>query len=82
LESPPLRKKKNNKFRKKELFVIEPVRLSRKNNKQFFKYKMMGFSLIHKNKRKIYKKYSENRVWWVRELITCRKGVSTLQRSS
>nr|AHY33605.1 hypothetical chloroplast RF19 [Vigna unguiculata] len=54
-----LRKKKNNKFRKKELFVIEPVRLSRKNNKQFFKYKMMGFSLIHKNKRKIYKKYSE-----------------------
>jgi len=54
-----LRKKKNNKFRKKELFVIEPVCLSRKNNKQFFKYKTMGLSLIHKNKRKIYKKYSE-----------------------
>ena len=54
-----LRKKKNNKLRKKELFVIEPVRLSRKKKKQFFKYKTMGLSLIHKNKRKIDKKYSE-----------------------
>ncbi|YP_006460396.1 hypothetical chloroplast RF19 (chloroplast) [Vigna unguiculata] len=56
---PGLRKNKNNKFRKKELFVIEPVRLSRKNNKKFFKYKTMGLSLIHKNKHKIDKKYSE-----------------------
>nr|WDV14749.1 hypothetical chloroplast RF1 [Pueraria montana] len=54
-----LRKNKNNKFMKKEIFVIEPVRLSRKNNKQFFMYQTMGLSLIHKNKRKIYHKYPE-----------------------
>nr|QHS70139.1 hypothetical protein RF1 [Pediomelum tenuiflorum] len=54
-----LRKNKNNKFMKKEIFVIEPVRLSRKNNKQFFMYQTMGLSLIHKNKRKIYYKYPE-----------------------
>nr|YP_010514361.1 hypothetical protein Ycf1 [Dolichopsis monticola]UXL86014.1 hypothetical protein Ycf1 [Dolichopsis monticola] len=59
LTLPGLRKNKNNKFRKKELFVIEPVRLSRKNHKQFFKYKTMELSLIHKNKRKIDQKYSE-----------------------
>nr|QVY57426.1 hypothetical protein Ycf1 [Mucuna sempervirens] len=51
--------KKNKKFMKKEIFVIEPVRLSRKNNKQFFMYQTMSLSLIHKNKRKISKKYSE-----------------------
>nr|YP_010169762.1 hypothetical protein RF1 [Vigna subterranea]QRZ59584.1 hypothetical protein RF1 [Vigna subterranea] len=56
---PGLRKKKNNKFKKKEIFVIEPVRLYRKNKKQFLKYKTMGLSLIHKNKCKIDKKYSE-----------------------
>ena len=54
-----LRKKKNNKFMKKEIFVIEPVRLSRKNNKQFFMYQTIGLSLIQKNKRKIYHKYPE-----------------------
>nr|YP_010514279.1 hypothetical protein Ycf1 [Macroptilium erythroloma]UXL85932.1 hypothetical protein Ycf1 [Macroptilium erythroloma] len=46
-------RKKNNKFLKKELFVIEPVRLSIKNHKQFLKYKTMELSLIHKTKRKI-----------------------------
>nr|YP_010162936.1 hypothetical chloroplast RF19 [Kennedia prostrata]QRI60645.1 hypothetical chloroplast RF19 [Kennedia prostrata] len=51
--------RKNKKFRKKEIFVIEPVRLSRKNNKKFFMYQTMGLSLIHKNKRKIYPKYPE-----------------------
>nr|YP_010162356.1 hypothetical chloroplast RF19 [Dolichos falciformis]QRI60065.1 hypothetical chloroplast RF19 [Dolichos falciformis] len=56
---PGLRKKKNKNFMKKEIFVIEPVRLSRKNNKQFFMYQTLGLSLIHKNKRKNYKKYSE-----------------------
>nr|YP_010700908.1 hypothetical chloroplast RF1 [Neustanthus phaseoloides]WCI20980.1 hypothetical chloroplast RF1 [Neustanthus phaseoloides] len=59
LTLPGLRKKKNNKFKKKEIFVIEPVRLSRKNNKQFFMYQTLGLSLIHKNKRKIYHKYPE-----------------------
>ena len=57
LTLPGLSKNKNNKLRKKELFVIEPVRLSRKNNKQFLKSKTMDLSLIHKNKRKIDKKY-------------------------
>jgi len=59
LTLPGLRKNKNKKFRKKELFVIEPVRLSRKNHKQSFKYKTMELSLIHKNKRKIDQKYLE-----------------------
>nr|YP_010159110.1 hypothetical chloroplast RF19 [Cajanus crassus]QRG31389.1 hypothetical chloroplast RF19 [Cajanus crassus] len=57
LTLPDLRK--NKKFIKKEIFVIEPVRLSRKNNKEFFMYQTLGLSLIHKNKRKNYKKYSE-----------------------
>jgi len=57
LTLPGLSKNKNNKLRKKELFVIEPVRLSRKNNKQFLKSKTMDLSLIHKNTRKIDKKY-------------------------
>ncbi|TKY61148.1 chloroplast RF19 [Spatholobus suberectus] len=56
---PGLRKNKNKKFMKKEIFVIEPVRLSRKHNKQFFMYQTTGLSLIHKNKRKIYQKYPE-----------------------
>nr|YP_009680772.1 hypothetical protein Ycf1 [Kummerowia striata]AYA54506.1 hypothetical protein Ycf1 [Kummerowia striata] len=51
--------RKNKKFIKKEIFVIEPVRLSRKNNKKFLMYQTAGLSLIHKNKRKIYKKYPE-----------------------
>ncbi|RDY13714.1 Protein TIC 214, partial [Mucuna pruriens] len=51
--------KKNKKFMKKEIFVIEPVRLSRKNNKQFFMYQTVSLSLIHKTKRKIYQKYPE-----------------------
>nr|YP_010514197.1 hypothetical protein Ycf1 [Strongylodon macrobotrys]UXL85850.1 hypothetical protein Ycf1 [Strongylodon macrobotrys] len=59
LTLPGLKKKKNNKFMKKEIFVIRPVRLSRKNNKQFLMYQTMGLSLIHKNKSKIYKKYPE-----------------------
>nr|YP_010169844.1 hypothetical protein RF1 [Amphicarpaea edgeworthii]QRZ59666.1 hypothetical protein RF1 [Amphicarpaea edgeworthii] len=54
-----LRKNKNNKFMKKEIFVIEPVRLSRKNNKQFFMYQTIGLSLIHKKKRQIDHKYPE-----------------------
>nr|YP_009111712.1 hypothetical chloroplast RF19 [Apios americana]AHI95841.1 hypothetical chloroplast RF19 [Apios americana] len=57
LTLPGLRK--NKKFMKKEIFVIEPVRLSRKKNKQFFMYQTVGLSLIHKNKRKILKKYPE-----------------------
>nr|YP_010162439.1 hypothetical chloroplast RF19 [Dunbaria nivea]QRI60148.1 hypothetical chloroplast RF19 [Dunbaria nivea] len=59
LTLPGLRKKKKKKFMKKEIFVIEPVRLSRKNNKQFFMYQTLALSLIDKNKRKNLKKYSE-----------------------
>nr|YP_009974362.1 hypothetical protein RF1 [Uraria lagopodoides]QNH95219.1 hypothetical protein RF1 [Uraria lagopodoides] len=51
--------RKNKKFMKKEIFVIEPVRLSKKNNKQFLMYQTVSLSLIHKNKRKTYQKYSE-----------------------
>ncbi|KAL2340393.1 hypothetical protein Fmac_008333 [Flemingia macrophylla] len=42
--------RKNKKFLKKEIFVIELVRLSRKNNKKNFMYQTLGLSLIHKNK--------------------------------
>ena len=33
-------------------FVVEPVRLSKKNNGQFFMYQTIGISLIHKSKHK------------------------------
>nr|YP_010964513.1 hypothetical chloroplast RF19 [Ototropis elegans]WNM89168.1 hypothetical chloroplast RF19 [Ototropis elegans] len=51
--------RKNKKFMKKDIFVIEPVRLSKKNKKQFLMYQTVGLSLIHKNKRKTYQKYPE-----------------------
>lgn len=45
------RKKKNRKI--KTLFLLEPLRLSIKNNKIFFLYQTIGISLIHKNKHKM-----------------------------
>ena len=52
-----LKKKKNNKFIKKKIFIIKPIHLSKKNNKQFFIYQTINLSLIQKNKQKIYHKY-------------------------
>nr|YP_009769233.1 hypothetical chloroplast RF19 [Clitoria ternatea]QIS99934.1 hypothetical chloroplast RF19 [Clitoria ternatea] len=54
-----LSKNKDEKW--KEMLIIEPVRLSRKNNKQFFMYQITGLSLIHKNKGKINQRYAEKR---------------------
>nr|QVX30630.1 hypothetical chloroplast RF1 [Camoensia scandens] len=45
----------------KELLIIEPVRLSRKNDEQFFMYQTIGPSLIHKSKRQFYQRYPENK---------------------
>nr|YP_010513352.1 hypothetical protein Ycf1 [Centrosema coriaceum]UXL84923.1 hypothetical protein Ycf1 [Centrosema coriaceum] len=47
------------KIMENDIFIIEPVRLSRKNNKQFFLYQTMGISLIHKNQRKIHQRYKK-----------------------
>nr|QXU76216.1 hypothetical chloroplast RF1 [Biebersteinia heterostemon] len=44
---------------KKGILIIEPVRLSVKNDGQFFIYQTVGISLIHKNKRQINKRYRE-----------------------
>nr|YP_005088863.1 Ycf1 [Pongamia pinnata]AEQ36900.1 Ycf1 [Pongamia pinnata] len=54
-----LRKNKKQNRNKKEIFIIEPVRLSRKNNPIFFLYQTIGISLIHKNKHKIYQRNLE-----------------------
>nr|YP_010159027.1 hypothetical chloroplast RF19 [Austrosteenisia blackii]QRG31307.1 hypothetical chloroplast RF19 [Austrosteenisia blackii] len=54
-----LKKKKKKEFKKNELFIIEPVRLSRKNKKQFFMYQTMVISLIHNNKHKMNQRYPE-----------------------
>nr|YP_009750832.1 hypothetical protein RF1 [Casimiroa edulis]QIJ98195.1 hypothetical protein RF1 [Casimiroa edulis] len=44
---------------KGEMLIIEPRRLSVKNDGQFFIYQTVGISLVHKNKRKITKRYQE-----------------------
>nr|QRF97106.1 hypothetical chloroplast RF1 [Acer pseudosieboldianum] len=41
------------------IFIIEPLRLSVKNDGQFFIYQIVGISLVHKNKRQITKRYRE-----------------------
>nr|YP_010395303.1 hypothetical chloroplast RF1 [Cneoridium dumosum]UQJ72831.1 hypothetical chloroplast RF1 [Cneoridium dumosum] len=41
------------------MLIIEPRRLSVKNDGQFFIYQTVGISLVHKNKRKITKRYQE-----------------------
>nr|UEN67684.1 hypothetical chloroplast RF1 [Picrasma quassioides] len=41
------------------ILIIEPLRLSVKNDGQFFIYQTIGISLVHKNKRKITKRYRE-----------------------
>nr|YP_009559536.1 hypothetical chloroplast RF19 [Elaeagnus angustifolia]AZU95062.1 hypothetical chloroplast RF19 [Elaeagnus angustifolia] len=44
---------------KEGIFIIEPVRLSIKNEGQFFVYQTIGISLVHKSKHEILQKYLE-----------------------
>nr|YP_009390696.1 hypothetical chloroplast RF19 [Litchi chinensis]ARV87159.1 hypothetical chloroplast RF19 [Litchi chinensis] len=44
---------------KSGILIIEPLRLSVKNDGQFFIYQIVGISLIQKNKRQITKRYRE-----------------------
>jgi len=50
---------KNKKWIQKGILIIEPVRLSRKNDEKFFMYQTIGLSLIHKSKRQINQRYPE-----------------------
>nr|QWY87410.1 hypothetical chloroplast RF1 [Pterocarpus erinaceus] len=50
---------KNKKLIQKGILIIEPVRLSRKNDEKFFMYQTIGLSLIHKSKRQINQRYPE-----------------------
>nr|QKV09714.1 putative chloroplast RF1 [Pyrularia edulis] len=44
---------------KKGILMIEPVRLSVKNDRQFFMYQTVGISLVHKNNHKTNQRYQE-----------------------
>nr|YP_008994344.1 hypothetical chloroplast RF19 [Melianthus villosus]AGS13063.1 hypothetical chloroplast RF19 [Melianthus villosus] len=44
---------------KKGILIIEPARLSIKNDGQFFLYQTIGISLVHKSKHKMNQKYQE-----------------------
>nr|YP_010512942.1 hypothetical protein Ycf1 [Platymiscium pubescens]UXL84431.1 hypothetical protein Ycf1 [Platymiscium pubescens] len=50
---------KKNKLIQKGILIIEPVRLSRKNDEQFFFYQTISLSLIHKSKRQFNQRYPE-----------------------
>nr|YP_010042450.1 hypothetical chloroplast RF1 [Sphaerophysa salsula]QPB69680.1 hypothetical chloroplast RF1 [Sphaerophysa salsula] len=43
----------------KQIFSLEPVRLSRKNYEQFFMYQTINLSLIHKKKREFFQRNPE-----------------------
>nr|UWV18959.1 hypothetical chloroplast RF19 [Anthyllis barba-jovis] len=58
-DSTLTRFRKNKELIEKGIFIIEPVRLSRKNNEQFFMYETVRLLLIHKSKRKINKRNPE-----------------------
>nr|UWV19188.1 hypothetical protein RF1 [Padbruggea filipes] len=49
----------NNELLEKEMFFMEPVRLSRKNNEQFFMYQTISLSLIHKNQHQMFQRNPE-----------------------
>nr|WHS15995.1 hypothetical protein RF1 [Ormosia semicastrata f. pallida] len=51
--------RKNKELMKKGILIIEPVRLSRKNDEQFIMYQTTSLSLIHKSKRQINQRYPE-----------------------
>nr|YP_011036347.1 Ycf1 protein [Bursera cuneata]WRI65741.1 Ycf1 protein [Bursera cuneata] len=44
---------------KRGILIIEPLRLSVKNDGQFFLYQTIGISLVHKTKRQFNKRYRE-----------------------
>nr|YP_009240853.1 ycf1 protein [Diplopanax stachyanthus]AJO25203.1 ycf1 protein [Diplopanax stachyanthus] len=46
---------------KRGIFIIEPVRLSVKNDGKFIMYQTIGISLVHKSKHKINQRYREKR---------------------
>nr|YP_010314550.1 hypothetical protein RF1 [Cissus trifoliata]UNA64115.1 hypothetical protein RF1 [Cissus trifoliata] len=46
---------------KRGLFIIEPIRLSVKNDGQFFMYQTIGISLVHKSKFQTNQKYREEK---------------------
>nr|YP_010539011.1 hypothetical chloroplast RF1 [Datisca cannabina]UYF12872.1 hypothetical chloroplast RF1 [Datisca cannabina] len=46
---------------KRGILIIEPVRLSVKNDGQFIMYQTIGISLVHKNKHQITERYQEKR---------------------
>jgi len=50
---------KNNKLIEKEMFIMEPVRLSREKDEQFYIYQTIVLSLLHKSKRQINQRYPE-----------------------
>nr|YP_009765978.1 Ycf1 [Dialium schlechteri]QIS96338.1 Ycf1 [Dialium schlechteri] len=50
---------KNTELMKKGILIIEPVRLSIKNDEQFFMYQTISLSLIHKSKHQINQRYRE-----------------------
>nr|YP_009895117.1 Ycf1.2 [Draba incana]QKK41577.1 Ycf1.2 [Draba incana] len=47
------------KLMKKGILIVEPVRLSVKNDGQLIIYRTIGISLVHKNKPKISKRYKK-----------------------
>nr|UKP88781.1 Ycf1 [Asperuginoides axillaris] len=49
------------KLMKKGILIIEPVRLSVKNDGQLIIYRTIGISLVHKTKHKINKRYKKNK---------------------
>nr|YP_010999151.1 Ycf1 protein [Boopis anthemoides]WPM92969.1 Ycf1 protein [Boopis anthemoides]WVH38823.1 hypothetical chloroplast RF1 [Boopis anthemoides] len=48
-------------LRKKGLLIIEPARLSVKNDGQFFMYQIIGISLVHKSKQQSNQRYREQK---------------------
>nr|YP_010379563.1 hypothetical protein RF1 [Astragalus gypsodes]UCS40628.1 hypothetical protein RF1 [Astragalus gypsodes] len=58
-EYPSYTEDKDNEWIDKDLFIVEPIRLSKKNYEQFFMYQTINLSLIHKNKREIFQRNPE-----------------------
>nr|YP_010513605.1 hypothetical protein Ycf1 [Macropsychanthus marginatus]UXL85176.1 hypothetical protein Ycf1 [Macropsychanthus marginatus] len=71
---------RKNKTMKKGFMIIEPVRLSRRNNKEFFLYQTISISLIHKNKHKIHQGYSEKKRKKNYDLLVPENILSTRRR--
>nr|YP_009512320.1 hypothetical chloroplast RF19 [Stylosanthes scabra]AXJ91684.1 hypothetical chloroplast RF19 [Stylosanthes scabra] len=48
-----------NELMEESMFIIEPIRLSREKDEQFYIYQTIVLSLLHKSKRQIKKRYPE-----------------------